>query len=80
MPLAPESMVIHDAPVVAVQVQPLVLVTAIVLAPPLAVGDADVGDTPKVQAGAAAWVIVTACPATVSVAVREEVVVLAATV
>ena len=79
MPLAPESMVIQVEASVAVHVQPLVVVTAIVLAPPLAVGVAEVGDTPKVQA-AAACVTVTLCPATVNVPVREEVAVLGATV
>ena len=70
--------VIQLALLVAVQEQPDVVVTETLAAPPLAVGEALVGDAVK-EHGAAAWVIVTVCPAIVIVPVREVVAVLAAT-
>jgi hypothetical protein len=50
--------VIHAALLVAVHVQPLVVVTVMLAAPPVAPGDALVGDAEKPHA-AAACVIVT---------------------
>ena len=49
VPLAPESIVIQEVLVVAVQAQPDVVVTPTVLAPPAASGLADVGLTLKLQ-------------------------------
>ena len=70
--------VIQLALLAAVQAQPDVVVTATLAAPPLAVGDALVGDTENEQ-GAPACVIVTVCPAIVIVPVCGVVAVFAAT-
>jgi hypothetical protein len=74
VPLAPAVTVSHAVLLIAAQVQPAVVVTAVLLEPALDAVLSDVGDTPKVHgAGAAAWVTVTVWPATVSVPVRGEV-------
>jgi hypothetical protein len=62
---------------VAVHAQPAVAVTATVADPPLAAALAAVGDALKLHGKVC--VIVTVCPATVSVPVREVVPVFAAT-
>ena len=69
---------IQHALLVAVHAQPLVAVTVTLAVPPAAVGEALVGDTVNAH-GAAAWVIVTVCPAIVIVPVCGVVAVLAAT-
>ena len=71
--------VIQLALLVAVQLHPDVVVTATDAAPPADVALGFVGETVNVQA-AAACVTVTVCPATVSVPVRLDVAVFAATV
>ena len=58
LPLAPEVMVNHASLLVAVQVQPVVVVTVALLEPAAAVGLSEVGDTVK-EHGAAACVTVT---------------------
>ena len=68
-PLAPPLMVSQAALLVAVQAQPLAAVTAVVDDPAAAASVRDVGETPKAH-DAPVWVIVTVCPATVSVALR----------
>jgi hypothetical protein len=68
LPLPPLVTVIQVALLVAVHAQPVVVVTDTLAAPPAAVGLADVGDAVKLQP--AAWLMVTVCPATVSVPVR----------
>ena len=81
MPVAPAVTVIQGAPLVAVQAQPLVEVTAPDPVPALAASDADVGVTPKVQ-GAPACVTAMIWPPTVSVPLRgvEDVFAVAAAV
>ena len=76
-PLAPDVMVSQEALLVAVQAQPAVVVTVALLELAPAAGLKEVGDTLKEQ-GAAAWVTVTVCPATVSVPMRDVVAGLAA--
>jgi hypothetical protein len=76
---APLVTVIQAALLVADQAQPLVVVTAIVELSPLAGEFRLTGEIENVQ-GAPAWVTVKVWPATVSVPVRDEVDVLAATV
>ena len=76
LPLAPLVIVTHEAPV-AVQVHPLVVVTATVPLPPAAVSDRLAGE--MVYAHAPACVTVKVLPATVSVPVRDAVAVLAVT-
>jgi hypothetical protein len=58
LPLPPDMMVSHEALVVAVQVQPAGVVTALLLALAVAPGVNAVGDTVNVQ-GTPAWVTVT---------------------
>jgi uncharacterized protein YhhL (DUF1145 family) len=77
-PLAPAVTVIHEALLVAVQLQPLPAVTVIVPEPPVAATDCDVGLIAYVQ-DAAACVTVKVVPATVSVPARDVVAVFAAT-
>ena len=79
VPLAPLEIVTHDAPLVAVQLHPEVVVTVTVPPPPAADNDWLVGEIVYEQ-GAAAWVTVNVLPPTVSVPVRETVPVFAATV
>jgi hypothetical protein len=67
----------HEALLVALQLQPAVVVTLAVLDPAAAGGFSEVGATAKEQ-GAACWLTVTVCPATVKVPVRGEVDVFAA--
>jgi hypothetical protein len=73
VPAAPEVIDSHDAPLVAVHAHPFATVTANdPTAPPLAPIDTVVGFTEDGHvAEAAAWVMVTVCPAIVSVPVRE---------
>src|SRR4051812_50171333 len=73
-------MVIHDALLEADQAHPAVVVTATVPDPPALVNDWLVGEMLNAQLGAAAWVTVKVCPATVSVAERVDVEVFAAAV
>ena len=77
LPLAPDVMLSQEALLVAVQVQPVVVVTLALLDPAVAAGFNEVGDTVNVQA-TPACVTVTVWPATVSVPVRGDVAVLAA--
>ena len=77
LPLPPEVIVIQDAVLAAVHVQPAVVVTPTLPAPPLAGAEALVGEIVNEQG--AAWVTVKVFPATVTVPVREVVPVLAAT-
>ena len=72
LPLVPEVTVIHDAPLVAVQAQPMAAETAKVPDPPPAAADPLVGLRLYVQAGAAAAACVTVkvCPSIVSVPLR----------
>jgi hypothetical protein len=79
LPLAPAVIVNQLALLVAVHVQPLVVVTVSVAAPPAAVADGLVGETVKAH-GAAACVTVTVVPAIVIVPVRDDVNVFAAAV
>ena len=79
LPLTPDVMVSQASLLVAVQLQPVAVVT--LLLPELAAAPEGsvVGETVKVQGGGApAWVTVTVWPATVSVPVRGDVAVLAA--
>ncbi len=79
LPVTPDVMVIQEALLVAVQLQPVAVVTVLLFELAPAPGVSDVGETVKVQGGGApAWVTVTVCPAMVSVPVREDVAVLAA--
>jgi hypothetical protein len=71
LPLAPDVIVIHDAPLEADQLQPLPAVTVTLAVPPAEVNDCDVGEIVMVQG--ADWVIVTVRPATVRVPVRDAV-------
>ena len=78
MPVAPAVIVTQLALLVAVHAQPVAAVTATVPVPAAAVGLADAGEMVGVH-GAPAWVIVKVLPPTVSVAVRDAVLVFAAT-
>ena len=71
-------MVSHDAPLDAVRAQPVVVVTVKVADPPPVANDAEAGVSVKLHE-AAACVTVTACPAIVTVPVRDVVAVLPAT-
>jgi hypothetical protein len=66
-PLDPDVIVIHDALLVAVQLQPAAVVTSTLALPPLGGMLWEVGDAPKTQGAASVMVIV--WPATVSVPV-----------
>jgi hypothetical protein len=77
LPLAADVIVNHEALLVAVQLQPALVVTFAVLDPPAAVGFSEVGATLNVH-GAPCCVTTIVCPATVNVPVRGEVEVLAA--
>lgn len=79
LPCVVGGMVIHAALDDTDHVHPAVVVTVTVATPPPVPIDAVVGDTEYVQ-DAPAWFTVTLCPATVSVALRDEVELLAATV
>ena len=79
LPLLPLVMLSQAAEEDAVQAQLPAVVTEIVALPPAAAIESFVGDTVKVHV-AASWVTVTDCPATVSVALRELVVVFAVAV
>jgi len=80
LPVAPEVMLNQLLLAVADQLQPALVVTLAVPDPEDAEGLADVGATVKVQAAVApAWITVTVLPATVSVPVRGELEVFAAT-
>jgi hypothetical protein len=68
VPAAPDVIVIHDALLVAVHAHPDVVVMETVAVPPPATKPSDVGVTVARQLPS--WVIVTVCPATVSVPVR----------
>ncbi len=79
LPVTPDVMVIQEALLVAVQLQPVAVVTVLLLELAPAPGVSDAGETAKLQGdGAPAWVTVTVCPAMVSVPVRGDVAVLAA--
>lgn len=78
MPLAPLVIVTQVAPLVAVQLQPLEVVTVTVPVPPVFGSDWLVGEIVYVQ-GAAGWFTVNVCPPIVNVPVRALVVVFAAT-
>ena len=79
-PEVPAVTVSHELPDTAVQEHPLAVVTVTVLAPPKALMLADAGFSAYVQeAAAAACVIVSVCPAIVSVPVLGAPVLLAAT-
>ncbi len=79
LPLAPDVIVSQEALLVAVHVQPIVVVTLALFEPAVAGGLSEVGETVNVQgAGAPAWITVTVWPAMVSVPVREAVTGLAA--
>ena len=69
VPVAPAVTVIQGAPLVAVQAQPLVEVTAPDPVPAVAASDAVVGDDAE-GAAAPAWVTEMLWPPTVSVPVR----------
>jgi hypothetical protein len=79
-PLAPLAMVSHDAFSVAVQVQPVPAATVTVPLPPLTATLWVEGDRAMLQGATPAWVTVTVLPPTVSVALREALVVLAVAV
>ena len=79
VPLPPDVIVIHVALLVAVHAHPDAAVTVRLAAPPADVALGLVGDTLKLQTRPAC-VTVTVWPATVSVPVRPDVAVLAATV
>jgi len=78
LPVAPLVMVTHDAPLVAVHVQPAVVATVTVPVPPLGASDWLVGEIANAQ-GTAACVMVKVEPAIVSVPARLVVPVWAAT-
>ncbi len=79
LPLTPDVMLSQVALLVAVQLQPVVVVTLALLELAAAVGFSEIGETVNEQGGAApAWVTVTVWPAMVSVPVRGDVAVLAA--
>jgi hypothetical protein len=77
-PDEPLVMVSHDAPLDAVHVQPVVVVTVKVDDPPPVANEAEVGVSVKLHE-AAACVTVTVLPAIVTVPVRDVVAVLLAT-
>ena len=77
-PVAPPVSVIHAALLAAVQAQPVAAVTLLLPLPPAAVADCVVGEIDGVHA-AAACVTVNVAPAIVSVPVRVEATVFAAT-
>ncbi len=77
LPPVPDVMVIQEALLVAVHVQPASVVTVLLPEVAAAPGVSDVGETVKVQ-GTPACVTVTVWPAMVSVPVRGDVAVLAA--
>lgn len=79
LPLLPLVMVSQEDDWDDVQAQPLVVVTETLALPPAAAIKRVVGDTVTLQ-GAASWVTVTDCPATVSIALRGLVVVFAVAV
>jgi hypothetical protein len=76
----PVPRVTHAALLDADHAHPAVVVTATVPVPPALANDWLVGEMLKAQLGAAAWVTVKVCPATVSVADRVDVDVFAAAV
>lgn len=78
VPLAPLVIDIHDTALEAVQLHPAVVVTVTVPVPAAPVTEAAVGETVKTH-GTPACVTVNVTPAMVSVPVRDEVEVLAAT-
>ena len=78
VPLAPVKIVTHDAPLVAVQLQPAPAVTITVPLPPVADSDWLAGEIVN-EHGAADWVTVNVLPPIVSVPVRGVVPVFAAT-
>lgn len=78
VPPVPPEIVIHALPLVAVQLQPGVVVTVTVPPPPVAGTAWLVGEIVNEQ-GAAPWLTVNVLPPTVNVPVREVVAVLAAT-
>src|SRR5689334_10866847 len=81
VPMDGDVMVIHAAPLLAVQPQPAFAVTVTVPVPPLPPNCTRVGDTRIVQlAGAPAWVTVWVWPPAVIAPVRALVPVLACTV
>lgn len=80
VPVAPVATAIQPTLLVAVQVQALPDVTLIVAVPPVSDSEIAVGETEYEQVGSADSVTVTICPATVSVPVRGDVSVFAATV
>ena len=77
MPVAPVLTVSHVAGLVAVHVQPAVVVTVPDTVPPVAVTDCAVGETAKAHV-VPFWEIVMSCPATVRLPVRGVVAVFAA--
>ena len=79
LPLAPVVILNHVDVSDAVHVQPLVVVTEMLALPPAAATDGADGDTVNVH-GAAFWLTVTVWPATVIVADRDVVTVLAVAV
>lgn len=79
LPELPVTMEIQPAPLDAVHEHPDVVVTDTEPVPPTRLNDALVGETVNAQEGAAACVMDTDCPATVSVPERVAVLVLAAT-
>ena len=79
LPLLPLVMLSQAAEGDAVQAQLPAVVTAIVALPPAAAIESCVGETAKVHVDASC-VTVTDCPATISVALRELVVVFAVAV
>lgn len=72
VPLAPLEIVTHDAPLVAVQLQPAVVVTSTEPLPPAADSDWLAAEIAN-EHGGAAWVTVNVSPPMLSVAVRETV-------
>jgi hypothetical protein len=76
----PEPIVTHAALLEADHAQPAVVVTDAAPDPPALVNDWLVGEMLNAQLGAAAWLTVKVCPATVSVADRVDVEAFAAAV
>ncbi len=79
VPAAPPAIVTHDAPLVAVQLHPELVVTLTVPLPPAADSDRLAGEIVYAQA-VAAWLTVNVLPPAVTVPVRETVLGFAATV
>ena len=79
VPAVPLEIVTHDAPLVAVQLHPEVVVTMTVPLPPAADSDWLVGEIAYEQ-GIAAWLTENVLPPALTVPVRETVPVFAATV